>query len=113
MRSKYHLSISGCVCSHHTHAFIPQNERFYGHPATPQEILFGGFVETPEGKGIEDLHKKLEIMRRGETCVTSEEDRERNEMLKLEANRAGKEAKAVQGAEVEHVVAEDIAAMDG
>ena len=52
-------------------------------------------------------------MRRGETCVPSEEEQKKNEKLKLEADRAGKEAKASQGTDVEHVVAGDIATMDG
>jgi len=86
-----------------------ENERFYGQPATPQEILSGDFVQAPEGKGIEELHRKLEIMRRGETCIPSEEEQKKKEQLRLDADKAGNEAKASQGTDVEHVVASDLA----
>mmetsp|Transcript_5979 Transcript_5979/g.13108 ORF Transcript_5979/g.13108 Transcript_5979/m.13108 type:complete len:228 (-) Transcript_5979:363-1046(-) len=49
-----------------------ENEKFYGQPATAQEILTKGAVTPPEGKGIEDLHKKLDMLRKGETTEPEE-----------------------------------------
>jgi len=49
-----------------------ENEKFYGQPATAQEILTKDVVTPPEGKGIEDLHKKLEMLRKGETMEPEE-----------------------------------------
>eukprot|EP00567_Pseudictyota_dubia_P015142 CAMPEP_0197437630 /NCGR_PEP_ID=MMETSP1175-20131217/4837_1 /TAXON_ID=1003142 /ORGANISM="Triceratium dubium, Strain CCMP147" /LENGTH=227 /DNA_ID=CAMNT_0042967207 /DNA_START=34 /DNA_END=717 /DNA_ORIENTATION=+ len=43
------------------------NEKFYGTKLTPAEILLEGKVTVPEGKGIEDLHEKLEMLAQGET----------------------------------------------
>lgn len=90
-----------------------ENERFYGQPATPTEILLEGKVTAPEGKGIEDLHRKLELMRRGKTLVPTDEEKETKEKLRAEAEEAGKAAKADQGDEVEHVDAEAKAAEEG
>ena len=95
--------------THFHYIMHPQNEKFYSQPATPQEILFGDIVQAPEGKGIQDLHDKLEMMRRGETRVPTEEESKKKEELRVEAEEAGKAAKAEQGNDVEHIDAEAMA----
>jgi len=48
-------------------------------------------------------------MRRGETRIPSEEEQKKKEQLRLDADKAGNEAKASQGTDVEHAVASDLA----
>lgn len=53
-----------------------ENEKFYGRKVTPREILLEGKVTAPEGKGIEGLHRKLEMLANGETSGEKSEKKE-------------------------------------
>lgn len=88
-------------------ARFKENERFYGKKVSPQEIVLGGAVSIPEGKGIEDLHRKLDLLKEGRTYELTEEEKEKKETLKAAAEERGKTAKAEQGDEVKYIDAEE------
>jgi len=46
-----------------------ENERFYGKPAKASEILFDNAVEIPKGKGVEELHHRLCLLRDGKVMI--------------------------------------------
>eukprot|EP00563_Minutocellus_polymorphus_P020604 CAMPEP_0197726904 /NCGR_PEP_ID=MMETSP1434-20131217/17635_1 /TAXON_ID=265543 /ORGANISM="Minutocellus polymorphus, Strain CCMP3303" /LENGTH=258 /DNA_ID=CAMNT_0043312955 /DNA_START=124 /DNA_END=900 /DNA_ORIENTATION=+ len=75
-----------------------ENDRFYGNTvATPQAVLFEkGAVAVPADSGIEDLWKKLELLKEGKTAELSSEQLSKKESMKAEANKAAEVAKASQ-----------------
>ncbi|KAL3783947.1 hypothetical protein ACHAW5_010461 [Stephanodiscus triporus] len=46
-----------------------ENERFYGKPAKPSEILFENAVDAPKGKGVDELHHRLHLLRDGKIMI--------------------------------------------
>lgn len=84
-----------------------ENERFYGKKATTPEILFGEAVEIPKGKGIEELHEKLNLLQAGETLVLNEADAAKKESLRELAESVGTAAKVSQTDVVEVNAAEE------
>jgi lipid-binding SYLF domain-containing protein len=73
-----------------------ENTRFYGKSAKAKEILWENAVECPKGKGIEDLHHKLELLREGKVLVPTPEALEKKDSMRVEAEKAGVVAKASQ-----------------
>ena len=100
-----------------------ENERFYGKAAKAKEILWEDVVEAPKGKGIEEvskfygycglslhscesishkiilsiqLHQKLELLKEGKVMVQTPDTLEKKNSLRIDAEKAGAEAKASQ-----------------
>ena len=62
--------LNGCVIKNRNE----ENARFYNKPGvTPAQIILEpGAVTVPEGAGVEELQRKLEMMRNGETAPLPE-----------------------------------------
>jgi len=74
-----------------------ENDRFYGKVAPPHAVLFEkGAVAPPADSGIDDLWKKLELLKEGRTAELTAEELAAKESKKAEANKAAEEAKASQ-----------------
>lgn len=74
-----------------------ENSLFYGKEASPQSILFGDdAVSIPEGSGIPDLHRKLDMLTRGETTTLSEKELEKKESMREEADKVAESVKESQ-----------------
>eukprot|EP00581_Thalassiosira_minuscula_P013840 CAMPEP_0183734936 /NCGR_PEP_ID=MMETSP0737-20130205/45229_1 /TAXON_ID=385413 /ORGANISM="Thalassiosira miniscula, Strain CCMP1093" /LENGTH=254 /DNA_ID=CAMNT_0025968555 /DNA_START=108 /DNA_END=872 /DNA_ORIENTATION=- len=73
-----------------------ENENFYGKSAKAKEILWENAVESPKGKGIEELHYKLELLRKGKVWVPTPKDLEKKDSMRIDADAAGVAAKADQ-----------------
>jgi len=68
-----------------------ENHSFYGKEVATTEILTGA-VEYPKGKGIEELHRKLDMLKEGKVFLPTPDDLERKDSMKAEAEKAGIEA---------------------
>eukprot|EP01083_Nonionella_stella_P046998 125823_1 len=88
------------------------NKKFYGKEVKPKEILFDRNVTIPENSGIEELHKKLDLMKAGETLELTESDHEKKEKFRVEAEEAAEEAKKEHGDEIIYVNAKEEAAKE-
>lgn len=73
-----------------------ENSRFYGKSVKAKDILWESAVESPEGKGIEELHHKLDLLREGKVMVPTPKDLEKKDSMRVEAEQAGLAAKASQ-----------------
>lgn len=73
-----------------------ENSRFYGKSVNAKDILWESAVESPEGKGIEELHHKLDLLREGKVMVPTPKDLEKKDSMRVEAEQAGLAAKASQ-----------------
>eukprot|EP01083_Nonionella_stella_P029200 80460_1 len=73
-----------------------ENERFYGESAKAKETLWEDAVGSPQGKGIEELHHKLDLLRDGKVLVPTPAYLQRKDSLRIEAEQAGAAAKASQ-----------------
>ncbi|KAL7524502.1 hypothetical protein ACHAWF_000978 [Thalassiosira exigua] len=73
-----------------------ENKRFYGKDVTAKEILWEDTVECPKGKGIEELHQKLELLREGKVAVPTRSALEKKESMRIDAEQAGVAAKTSQ-----------------
>lgn len=73
-----------------------ENEKFYGKSAKAKEILWDNAVESPKGKGIEELHHKLDLLREGKVLVPTPADLEKKDSMRVEAEQAGVAAKVSQ-----------------
>lgn len=71
-----------------------QNAKFYGKDkVSAAEILFENAVEIPEGSGIPDLHRKLELLKGGKTLQPTPAEEEKKESLRAQAEEAGESIK--------------------
>jgi len=73
-----------------------ENERFYGKAAKAKGILWDNEVVAPAGKGIEELHQKLELLKEGKVMVPTPASLEKKASLRSLADEAGVSAKASQ-----------------
>lgn len=90
-----------------------ENRRFYEKDdVTPHQILFEKAVNIPEESGILDLHRKLNDLKAGRRRELTEEEVERKEILRKEAEKAGQAAKAEQGDSVMYVNAQEEASKE-
>jgi len=88
------------------------NKKFYGKDVKPSEILFDGIVDMPENSGIDELHKKLDLLKKGKTSELTEEEVEKKEKLRSIADDAGKSAKDEHGDEIVYVDIKEEAAKE-
>lgn len=90
-----------------------ENERFYGRPMSPVEILYGDdaavvAAAASEGTGIPDLHRKLGLLGRGETVdKPTPSELQRKESLREEAEREALKAREEGREDVVEVDAKD------
>eukprot|EP00581_Thalassiosira_minuscula_P008303 CAMPEP_0183702776 /NCGR_PEP_ID=MMETSP0737-20130205/773_1 /TAXON_ID=385413 /ORGANISM="Thalassiosira miniscula, Strain CCMP1093" /LENGTH=436 /DNA_ID=CAMNT_0025929451 /DNA_START=90 /DNA_END=1400 /DNA_ORIENTATION=+ len=73
-----------------------ENKRFYGKAANSKEILLENAVECPKGKGIEELHRKLDLLRKGKVSIPTPSELEKKDSMRIEAEAAGVAAKPDQ-----------------
>lgn len=73
-----------------------ENARFYGKEAKAKGILWDNEVVAPAGKGIEELHQKLELLKEGKVMVPTPQSLEKKASLRSLAEEAGVSAKASQ-----------------
>lgn len=86
-----------------------ENARFYGKSAKAAEIMWENAVECPKGKGIDELYSKLDLLREGKTLVPTAQDLEKKDSMRVEAEKAGIEAKEAQTDVVEVKAKEEAA----
>lgn len=73
-----------------------ENSRFYGKLVKPHEIFYENAVESPPGKGIEELHHKLDLLKQGKVMVPTPAYLQKKESMREEAEAAGAAAKESQ-----------------
>uniref|UniRef100_A0A6U6CC08 Ysc84 actin-binding domain-containing protein n=1 Tax=Odontella aurita TaxID=265563 RepID=A0A6U6CC08_9STRA len=84
-----------------------ENERFYGKAVEARKILTEkGSVEIPAGSGVEDLHKKLDLLEAGKTKELTETCLQKKESMREEADKKAEGVKEEQD-DVIHVNAKE------
>lgn len=89
-----------------------ENTRFYGKAMEAKKILTEkGSVDIPADSGVEDLHKKLDLLEAGKTSELSEPMLQKKESMREEADKKAEEVKEEQE-DVVHVDAKEEAAKE-
>jgi len=84
-----------------------ENARFYGKTIEASKILMeAGSVEIPAGAGVEDLHRKLDLLEAGKTSELSKTMLEKKESMREEAEKKAEEVREEQD-DVVHVDAKE------
>mmetsp|Transcript_27166 Transcript_27166/g.57118 ORF Transcript_27166/g.57118 Transcript_27166/m.57118 type:complete len:272 (-) Transcript_27166:1400-2215(-) len=73
-----------------------ENGYFYGRNVTPHEILYENSVECPPGKGVDEIHHKLDLLANGKVLVPNPAYLQKKESMRQEADAAGVAAKGSQ-----------------
>lgn len=97
------ISIEGAICNPRPRV----NEKFYGKPVTPEEILFEGAVHVPQGNHLMPaVYAKLEKLCSGVSIYeVTEEENNKAESARKEADADG--AEHLKEEEVTIVVVEE------
>lgn len=84
------------------------NETFYQKEVHPREILFQNNVTVPPGTLMPEIYAKLKLLGEGKTATPNDEEVQKVEQARAQAEKAGEQAKT--GNDVEYVDASKKAA---
>ncbi len=85
-----------------------ENGYFYGRSVSPHEILNENSVECPPGKGVDEIHHKLDLLAKGKVMVPTPEYLQKKESMREEADAAGVAARGYQTDVVEINAEEEV-----
>eukprot|EP00977_Amphora_coffeiformis_P002786 scaffold526_cov159-Amphora_coffeaeformis.AAC.2 len=78
--------------------------KFYNSRASTLDILFkDNAVQVPADKGVEELHRKLQMLAEGQTWVPGAEDVDKSERLRQKAEHAAEEVKQDLKEEIHYI----------
>lgn len=102
------MTLESVTIKHHNKA----NERFYGKPVRPLQVVREGDVVVPDGSGVPDLQKKLAALEANQAVTPTPEMEEKKTSLLKEASIKESSIKAETSDEIEEITASSTEAKD-